>query len=79
MAENNSGLYGYSVLGAKVFTHNGSTFYGYSVLEVQTALTETLAECTDVSENPTFSAGVEWAYRRMCKKLGLDDEKEVEE
>lgn len=79
MAENQSGLYGYSVMGAKVYTHNGSTFYGYSVSEVQTALTETLAECAEVSENPTFSAGVEWAYRRICKKLGLDDEKEVEE
>lgn len=69
----------YSVMGTKVVIHVGSTFYGYSVSEVQTALTETLAECTEVSENPTFSAGVEWAYRRMCKKLGLDDEKEVEE
>lgn len=64
-------------MGAKLFTKNGSTLYGYSVLEVKTALNETLAECTDISENPTFSAGVEWAYRRMCKKLGLDDEKAV--
>lgn len=69
----------YSVMGTKVVIHIGSTFYGYSVSEVQTALTETLAECTEVSENPTFSAGVKWAYRLMCKKLGLDDEKEVEE
>ena len=79
MADNQSGLYGYSVMGAKVYTHNGSIFYGYTVSEVQTALTETLAECTDVSENPTFSAGVEWAYKNICKKLGLEDEKEVEE
>lgn len=63
-------------MGAKVFTKNDSTFYGYSMLEVRNALNDTLAECIAVSENPTFSAGVEWAYRQMCKKLGLEDEKE---
>lgn len=66
-------------MGAKVFAKNDATFYGYSMLEVRNALNETLVECNNVSENPVFSAGVEWAYRRMCKKLGLDDEKEVEE
>lgn len=66
-------------MGAEVFTKDGTTFYGYSMLEIRTALNETLVECNNVSENPVFSAGVEWAYRRMCKKLGLDDEKEVEE
>lgn len=62
-------------MGAKLFTKNGSTLYGYSVLEVQNALNETLAECTDISENPVFSAGVEWAYNKLRSKLGLDDEK----
>ena len=66
-------------MGAKVFTNNDATFYGYSMLEIRTALNETLVECNDVSENMTFSAGVECAYKNICKKLGLDDEKEVEE
>lgn len=66
-------------MGAKVFTKNDSTFYGYSMLEIRNALNETLVECNNVSENPVFSAGVEWAYKNICKKLGLEDEKEVEE
>lgn len=66
-------------MGAKIFTKDDATFYGYSVSEVQTALNGTLVECNNVSENPVFSAGVEWAYKNICKKLGLEDEKEVEE
>ena len=62
-------------MGAKVFTKNDATFYGYSMLEIRNALNETLAECIEVSENPTFSAGVEWAYQNLCDKLCLNDEK----
>ena len=75
----NNTMFCYSVTGAKIHVMNGSTIYGYTVNEVQSALRDTLAECNDVSENMTFSAGVEWAYKNICKKLGLDDEKEVEE
>lgn len=67
----------YSVIGTKVVIHYGSTFYGYAVSDVQTSLNDTLAEGMKVSDDPEFKAGLEWAYRRMCKKLGLEDEKEV--
>ena len=62
-------------MGAKVFAKNDSTFYGYSMLEIRNALNETLVECNNISENPVFSAGVEWAYHNLCDKLCLNDEK----
>lgn len=61
-------------MGAKVHTFNNTTIYGYTVTEIQSALNEMLVECQDKSENPVYSAGVEWAYITLRQKLGLSDQ-----
>lgn len=61
-------------MGADFHTFNNTTIYGYTVTEIQSALNEMLVECQDKSENPVYSAGVEWAYITLRQKLGLSDQ-----